>query len=106
MEVNDMDTDIIFQVLTIFQQNPILLGLLISVIRNIGGYLTECFTQHKIVQYQGAKLLETFTLYETFFVAAGQVGGLSNGYTVILAVAVDIVRSLKKGVITAKQTPV
>lgn len=85
-------------ILEILRQNPILLGLIFSIVRNIGGYIVECFNAKKLVPYEAMKLLETLTLYETFFIALGGIANLPATWTAIVAVAVDMLRSIKKAV--------
>ena len=85
-------------IIDILQQNPILLGLIIAIIRNIGGYIAECFNAKQLVRYEAMKLLETLTLYETFFITLGSIATLPSQYTTIVAVAVDMIRSVKKAV--------
>lgn len=88
--------DQINMILDILRQNPAILGLVIAVIRNIGGYAVECFNAKKLVQYEGMKLLETLTLYETFFITLGSIATLPIAYTAAATVAVDVIHSIKK----------
>jgi hypothetical protein len=76
--------------------NPLLFGLLVSIVRNIGGYFTECFRAHRLLPYSGSKLLETLTLYETFFVTLGGMAGLPSSYVVPITAALDVLRSFRK----------
>jgi hypothetical protein len=92
--------DQINSVLDILRQNPILLGFIIGILRNIIGYTVECFNAKKIVKYEGMKLLETLALYEGFFIALGSVANLPATWTTIAALAVDMIRSVKKAIAT------
>ena len=80
----------------LFRYNPLLLGLLIGVVRNIGGYASACIQAGKLVAYEKKKLLETLVLYETFFIAFLAVGNLPEIWAIGIAVALDGLRSLKK----------
>jgi hypothetical protein len=79
-------------------QNPILFALLISIARNIGGWITTCFKQRKLVPWDKVQFLETLSLYETFFITLGGLANLPNSWTVPLTVIVDALRSLKAGI--------
>jgi len=77
-------------------KNPILLGLIFAIIRSLGGYLTECFREKKLVSYNASKLLETLTLYETFFITLNGVASVPQTWTASIVVLVDVIRSFKK----------
>jgi hypothetical protein len=79
-------------------QNPVLLGLIFAIIRNIGGYAYNCFAAKKLLPYSASMLLETLTLYETFFIALSGLADLPASWAVTLTVAVDMIRSVKKAV--------
>ena len=86
--------EILSDIVTIIQQNPLLLGLIFSIIRNLGGYLYNGFYFGNWA-YEKKQLAATLTLYETFFIGLQGVAGLPMTWTVALTVAVDIVKSLK-----------
>ncbi len=78
--------------------NPILLALLIAIIRNIGGYLEAVLSaKGKGIseKYDLTKLGSTVATYETVFIALSQVPSLPTWLIAVLAVAVDISRSVK-----------
>jgi hypothetical protein len=96
-------TEIDINTLTQILQNPIVLGALIGLIRNIGGYIYNCFEAKKLLQYNGMQLLETLALWETFFLALSGVAGLPTSTTVTLTTIIDIIRTVRKA-ITSNQT--
>jgi hypothetical protein len=77
-------------------KNPLILGAIFAIVRNIGGYATACWTAKKLLPYSGYQLLETFSLFETFFVLLMGVASLPSESAATIAVIVDILRSLKK----------
>ena len=77
-------------------KNPVLLGLLFAIIRNLGGYITECFRAKKLVPYSKSSLLETMSLYETFFITLGGVASVPQNWVAVITVLVDVIRSFKK----------
>jgi hypothetical protein len=79
-------------------KNPALLALFFAIMRNIGGYVYNCFTAKKLVPYSATMLLETLALYETFFIAFGSLTSLPAESYVVITVIVDVVRSLKKAI--------
>ena len=86
--------EILQGIIDVFRNNPVLLGLLFGIIRNLGGYLYNGFKTGQWT-YQKEQLFATLTLYETFFIGLQGIAGLSSSATVALTVAVDIVKSLK-----------
>jgi hypothetical protein len=84
--------------LKITLENPILIGFIFAIIRNIGGYVVECFQAKKLLPYSGQAALKTLTLYETFFIALNGAVGVDMEITAISALAVDIIHSIKAAI--------
>lgn len=76
--------------------NPVFLGLLLAVIRSIGGYVEAMLHVRKTEAYSFIKLGETIAIYETFFVGLSQIPSMPIYLIAIIAVVVDLIRSLKK----------
>ena len=89
-----MNTDLIVEIL----KNPVILAALIAVIRNVGGYIYNCFEAKKVLTYNASDFLVTLGIWETFFVALNAVGGLPTTWTLALTTIVDVVRSLKAAI--------
>jgi len=81
-----------------FMKNPALLALLFVIIRNVGGYITACFTAKKVLPYEWTQLGQTLTLYETFFIGLSQIPSMPIAWTAMIAVFVDIFRSFKEAI--------
>lgn len=77
-------------------RNPVLLAALIALIRNIGGYVTSMLGVKKYVPWEPVKFGETLALYETFFVALSAIPSLPVEWIAVVAIVVDITRSIKK----------
>lgn len=77
--------------------NPIVLALIIAVIRNLSGYIAEKL-RTSTEKYDSKKLLETLAIYEGIIIAMSAVPGMPAYLAVVIAVAVDLVRGIKKAI--------
>ncbi|MGA3192669.1 MAG: hypothetical protein ABSD73_09195 [Candidatus Bathyarchaeia archaeon] len=79
-------------------QNPIFVAAILAVIRNLGGYIYNCFEAKKILPYSGSQFLVTFGLWETVFVILAGGANLNSETTAVIAIALDWIRGLKTAI--------
>jgi len=86
-------------------KNPAILAIIFAIIRNIGGYIYNCFEAKKLLPYSIADFLVTLGICETFFILLGGVASLDTNSVAVVTVIVDVIRSFRQA-LTAPKTPV
>ena len=76
-------------------ENPVLLGALLAIIRNVGGYITHLASTKKLEPWEPLKFVETLLLYETFINLLLLVPGMPTTWATALTVLIDQIRALK-----------
>lgn len=76
-------------------QNPAVIGIIIAIIYNIGGYITACFRAKTLLAYDKFQLFTTLGLFETLFILLQGLGGLDTGIVTTIAVILNVIVSLK-----------
>jgi hypothetical protein len=79
-------------------QNPLFIGAVLALLRNIGGYLYNCFEAKKLLPYDASQLLLTMGLWETVFTIAMGSGYVDAQTTTILTLVLDWIRGLKTAI--------
>jgi hypothetical protein len=87
-------------------QNPMFVAAILAVIRNLGGYIYNCFEAKKLLQYDAGQFLVTLGLWETVFVILAGGANLNSETTAVIAIALDFIRGLKTAISgTTTSTP-
>jgi hypothetical protein len=78
--------------------NPALIGALVALAWNFGGYITRLAQVRKIEKYEWLQLAESLALFETLFLILQGIGGLPAQWTVVISVTLAFIRSVKKAI--------
>jgi len=84
--------------------NPLFLGLLVGIIRSLAGYAEMYLNNRRNglpTPYDPTKLLETLAIYEGVFIAVAVAPGIPPSVSAVLAIVVDVLRSIRKNVPTS-----
>jgi hypothetical protein len=79
-------------------KNPLIIGAILALIRNIGGYIYNCLEAGKILRYNGKDLLVTLGLWETFFTLFMGLGSFPLEYTTVVTAIIEAIRSFRNAV--------
>jgi hypothetical protein len=81
--------------------NPIVLAAIFAVLRNLGGYIYNCFEAKKILPYSASQFLVTLGLWETLFIGLAGVANLDITTTAAITFGLDFIRGLKTAITDA-----
>lgn len=84
------------EILQAITANPILMGALLTLIFNIGGYIGSMLKVKGVEPYDKFKALETLALFETIFIGLQGVAGIDAQYVAVIAIVINVIYSLKK----------
>lgn len=85
------------EIIELFTNNPMLLGIIFAIARNIGGYLYNCAEARKFLPYSGVKMLETIALWESLLLILTG-AGVPTKWSVVITLGLDFLRSVRKAV--------
>jgi hypothetical protein len=76
--------------------NPVIMGAVLTLVFNIGGYIGAMLKVKSFESYDKYKALETLALFETVFIALQGVVGIDSKWVAVIAIAVNVIYGLKK----------
>lgn len=85
-----------------FLKNPALLAVLFAIVRNLGGYIYNCFEAKKVLPYSASDFLVTLGIWETFFILLGGLASMDTNSMATLTVIVDVMRSFRQAMTQKK----
>jgi hypothetical protein len=76
--------------------NPVVMSAILALIINVGGFIAAWAKSNGTESYDKYKALETLALFEGVFIGLQGIAGLDPKWVAVIAIAVNIIYSLKK----------